>query len=285
MAQGNGEPWDVGNPKVLVTLPVHNEFPRLRASIRALKSSLDASGMNYTLSICEDGSDDGTKELLQVIRKEDPAIIIYTFPQKMGRGWALRNHWKDLPYDIFAFCDADLATGPDSVISAIRHVREGYGLVIGSRYVDGSIVKRPPARKLVSKLYNRLLRLIFNDGIYDHQCGLKALSIQALQKILPASVEDSWFWDTEVILIANELGIKTLEMPVSWVEIKVKRTHLLRLVQDVFLHGTGILRLKGELYHRTERFVAPGFLDGSLRELGKLKAQIEDRSRDSPVNP
>lgn len=263
-------------PSVLVSIPVHNEFPRLRESIRLLQTELDASGMRYTLSICEDGSDDGTKQLLEVLKGENPRIVVYTFPEKKGRGWALRNHWKDLSYDIYAFCDADLATGPDSVVSAVRLVQTGYGLVIGSRYVKGAVVKRPPARKFVSRLYNRLLRLIFQDGVYDHQCGLKAFSSDALVAVLPASLEDSWFWDTEVILIAKKLGIRTLEMPVHWREAKAQRTYLRRLLKDIFLHGTGILRLKGDLNQRAKPSRHTGLLDYPLPRLTELRSRFED---------
>ncbi|EQD53651.1 glycosyl transferase family 2, partial [mine drainage metagenome] len=194
-----------------------------------------------------------------------------------------RNHWKDLSYDIYAFCDADLATGPDSVISAVRLVQAGYGLVIGSRYVDGAVVRRPPARKFVSRLYNRLLRLIFQDEVYDHQCGLKAFSSGALAAVLPASTEDSWFWDTEVILIAKKLAIKTIEMPVYWREAKAQRTHLKRLLKDIFLHGTGILRLKGDLNYRTKTSRYRTFLDYPIPHLTDWKSRFEETTSEKNV--
>lgn len=262
------------NPSVLVTLPVHNEFPRLRNSVREIKSALDASDLNYTLSICEDGSDDGTKELLGELKREYPDIIVYTFSEKMGRGWALRNHWRNMPYDTFVFCDADLATGPTSIISAIRHIDEGYDLVLGSRYVSGSTVRRPPVRKLVSKFYNRLLRWIFEDGIYDHQCGLKALSHQALGLLLPLSKEDSWFWDTEIILLSKKIKLNIMEMPVGWIEKKAQRTKLIRLIRDIVIHGAGIVRMKGDLHNKNVNVIATNRLNDSFSR----RMHVDDRT-------
>ena len=81
----------------------------------------------------------------------------------------------------------------------------------------------------------------------DHQCGFKLLSRESKEKILHITKIDSWFWDTELLVVANALGFKILEIPVNWKEEKYKNTSLLRLVKDIYLHGTGIIKLKGEI--------------------------------------
>jgi hypothetical protein len=99
----------------------------------------------------------------------------------------------------------------------------------------------------VSKAYNWFLREAFSDGVQDHQCGLKMFSKRAIQQILPQSRENSWFWDTEVIVLAKKLGLKVVEVPVDWVEEKYTHTPFKRLLSDVWVHGTGIIRLKGNI--------------------------------------
>lgn len=248
--------------RVLVTVPVYNEVSILEKSMCTLRKALDASGLDYVLSIFEDGSTDGTKEVLRRIESNDPHILIRSSADKHGRGWALRTQWPDLPFDAFAFCDADLAAGPEALLNAILKVEKGFDLVIGSRYADGARVRRPPARKLVSLAYNLILRMIFRDGIDDHQCGLKAFSRRAVDHVVIASKEDSWFWDTEVIVIAQKLKLLIAIIPVDWTERKSNRTHLLRLLSDLYIHGSGILRLKSDISIRFKQegmFAVPAY--------------------------
>ena len=125
--------------------------------------------------------------------------------------------------------------------------REDIDLITASRYTDGASVRRPPLRKIISKVYNLGLRLVFKEKIQDHQCGFKMLRKESKQKILYNTKINSWFWDTELLVVANTLGFKILEIPVNWKEEKYKNTSLIRLAKDIYLHGTGIIALKGEV--------------------------------------
>lgn len=235
-------------PRVLVTVPVFNEAPRIGKTLATLRKALRGAGLNYTLSVSEDGSTDGTKDMLALLQSEDSDLLVQTHPSKKGRGWALRTLWTGKSYDVFAFCDADLASGPEALVEAINLAISGQDIVVGSRHTTGSSVHRPPVRNIVSHAYNAALRAIFNTGILDHQCGLKVFNRTTIENILPLSLEDSWFWDTEILVIAKAVGIHVYEMPVDWVETKNGRTQLRRLLSDVYLHGTGILRLKSRSF-------------------------------------
>jgi glycosyltransferase involved in cell wall biosynthesis len=237
----------LGRPEVLVTLPVRDEAPRLVDTLRALSAALDAAGFRYRLSVAEDGSTDGTKELLARLPTEFPGILIQQHERSLGRGKALRLLWAQVDADIYCFTDTDLATGPNAVVDAIRHVLDGEEIVVGSRYAPGAEVHRPPLRELVSKVYNALLRLTFRERIRDHQCGLKVFSAESIRRLLPASREDSWFWDTEILVLALQANVPVLEMPVYWVERKTRRTRLGRLFSDIYLHGTGLVRLRSRI--------------------------------------
>jgi glycosyltransferase involved in cell wall biosynthesis len=240
---------------VFVTLPVYNEVRVLRASVERILLVLNGAGINYTLSIAEDGSTDGSKELIQEVIAANPDIVLQSDADKRGRGWALRKLWAGQVADFYAFSDTDFAADPTFLIDAVRKAQGGYDVVIGSRYVPGADVVRPPARDIVSRCYNLLIRFVFADRVHDHQCGLKVFSRRALELLLPLTKEDSWFWDTEVLVLAHDLGFVPLEIPVKWVERKARRTHLFRLLSDFYLHGVGILRLSGR---RPSRKVLPG---------------------------
>jgi glycosyltransferase AglD len=235
---------------VLVTVPVHNEAALLYRTIHELSKGLDASGLDYRLSIAEDGSSDGTVEVVKQLQTEFPRLIAHTNSTRHGRGWALRQIWSSLDADVYAFVDADLSAGPEALISVISAVQRGADVATGSRYCAGAVVHRPPLRDLVSGAYNQIVRTIFGDSIRDHQCGLKAFSRQAKTRILAMTREDSWAWDTEAMVIAELAGMRVAEVPVEWRERRVARTPIRRLLADVYLHGASLLRLKSGLEGR-----------------------------------
>lgn len=237
---------------VLITVPVHNEEKFLSCSLRELSRALSGSTLDYTLAVAEDGSEDGTKQTLERLRSEFPGLVVRTETRRLGRGKALRDLWTEMEADIYAFIDADLSSSPEFLIQAIRKVADGVPIAIGSRYVLGARVNRPPLRSLASRFYNRLVREMFSETIQDHQCGLKVFSKSALQSLLPLTKSDSWFWDTEILIVATRLGYLVAEIPVVWTERRTKRTPIGRLLSDVWLHGEGLLSLRQELDRRIE---------------------------------
>ena len=234
---------------VLLTVPVYNEVERIARTIIEIEELVQkvANRFQITLAIAEDGSTDGTKEMLQQLRAEGHTFLLIMEPDKKGRGQALRSLWQSCSYDVYAFCDADLSSDLTAIVQLLEGVQNGHDVAIGSRYIDGALVNRPVGRRLVSLMYNSLIRAIFKTGVADHQCGLKAFSRAATVLLLPLSKEDSWFWDTEMIVLARQLNLSIVELPVSWVEKKVRRTKILRLISDLYLHGSGIIRLKGTI--------------------------------------
>lgn len=244
-------------PEILITIPVWNEGSRLEASVSSLKRELDDSGLNYTLSIAEDGSTDETPEVLKRIRELFPRVLIVTNPVRMGRGKALRVLWTRIRAEYYVFVDADLAMGPGAVVSLVKELKAGAEIVVGSRYVPGAIMIRPPLRALASRGYNLLVRQMFQESIRDHQCGLKGFKRSTLDALLPRCQEDSWFWDTEVLVVASRLGFTVIELPVKWIESKNPRTGVRRLFSDILLHGSGLLRISNQVGRELSAPVLP----------------------------
>lgn len=233
-------------PKLLLTIPVHNEARFIRTTVELVDLALSQSGIDYVLAIAEDGSTDGTKEILRRLKQEMPELLLRMEPEKLGRGKALRQIWKDVPADFYAFCDTDLATDAETLVSLVRRALSGNEIVVGSRYAEGAVVQRPPLRAWVSRVYNWYVRNSFRDGILDHQCGLKIFSRRVVDELLDRTQEDSWFWDTEILVLARRHGFAVDEVAVPWVEKKTRRTSYRRLISDIGLHGAGLLRLKGQ---------------------------------------
>lgn len=232
---------------VLVTIPVRNEVDRLVETLTLLDDAFRRAGMDYLLSVAEDGSTDGTKDLLAELPDRFPGLIVQAEPTPLGRGRALRQLWSKFEADVYCFTDTDLAAGPEALVSTVQAVQKGHAIAVGSRYAPGAEFHRPPLRAIVSRGYNQFLRLTFHETIRDHQCGLKAFSHDAIRCLLPVTREDSWFWDSEILIVALRNRVPVLEIPVDWTEKKVTRTHWQRLASDVLLHGVGILRLKARI--------------------------------------
>ncbi|MCI4360982.1 MAG: glycosyltransferase [Thermoplasmata archaeon] len=259
--------------RVLLTIPAHNEQGILYDSVHRIVDRLRHSGLNYRLAIAEDGSTDGTGSEIARLKREIPDLIVQRIPSRVGRGLALRTLWPAVDADIYAFMDADLPADPLALTDLIRAIDEGADVATGSRYCAGAEVHRPPVRSLVSLTYNGLVRFLFQEPIRDHQCGLKAFRREAIQVLLPASREDSWAWDTEIMLLAIRMRFRVAEVPVAWTERRFRRTPLRRLLADVRLHGTSLLRLRSGL---ADQIRSADAIESAHREVPLARARSQE---------
>ena len=234
--------------KLLLVVPVYKEENIIENKLIELYEYLTHLGISFLLAIVVDFSGDKSVDICKAFANRYPNVNLIVHEKKLGRGLAVREAWEKFTGDYYAFIDADLSTGLEIIKIALKRMERGdIDLITASRYTDGASARRPPLRKRISKLYNLGVRLIFKEKIQDHQCGFKLLRKESKQKILHHTKINSWFWDTELLVVTNALGFKILEIPVNWKEEKFKNTSLIRLVKDIYLHGTGIIKLKGEI--------------------------------------
>ena len=239
----------LGSKTLLVVIPVLNEARLLVDNTVKLKEYLTKTGLNFTICLYVDPSSDNSMELAKELSSSSAGRVVTMAGQKpVGRGFAVREAWRSISSDFYCFMDADLAADIGSTVEVLGLLATGKAdVVIGSRYVNGSIVHRPPLRRKVSEIYNGILRLIFRDEVFDHQCGYKFLNHRATQLILRTTDVDSWFWDTELVVVSRFLKLKMIEYPVTWRELKHKKTSMRRLISDIIIHGGGIIYLAGKV--------------------------------------
>jgi len=207
--------------KIYVTLPIHNERDMIISAVTETKKILEKLGYPYLIILAEDASTDGSAEICAYIASREVNVIHIHSDIKKGRGNALKRVVASLPKDgIFVYLDADLSIHPKYIANALQKIKDGYDIVIGSRWKKGARVKRGIKRKIFSLGYNTLINLFFNTGILDHQCGFKVFNLHTCREILLSSKDDRWFWDTEVIIRAKWRGLQIFEMPVEWIESK-----------------------------------------------------------------
>jgi glycosyltransferase involved in cell wall biosynthesis len=238
--------------KVALVVPAYNEEKFIEKSINSLEEYLFASPhlkkkYKAFILIAEDGSTDNTLNIIRRLSNKYDNIIIRHSPNKLGRGRAVKEAWRNIDADIYAYLDADMAT-PISYLDTLfdncnNNNNNGFDVVTGSRYIEHSYVKRPFLRNRVSKSYNYLINLIFGTSVKDHQCGFKAVTKNACRIICQKSIFDDWFWDTEIFVIARRNGLSVCEFPIKWQEKRGTKTPVKRLLKDISIHSLGIIKL------------------------------------------
>ncbi len=234
--------------RLIVTLPVYKDTKFLEETSKTMEDVTPTLVKDFTLLIAEDGSN--SSEIVVGLQKKYGNVAYFQNDRRLGRGKALREAWKKVRGDIYSYVDVDLATDLaklDAYKNLIEQQRD-FDLVTGSRYIPDSITSRPWLREAASIAYNWWVRMVFQTGVHDHQCGFKSFSRELVERLAVEAKSDSWFWDTEVIVLAKRLGFRVKEIPVYWTEKKGKKTPIMRLLKDVWLHGTGLLELFCRVY-------------------------------------
>jgi glycosyltransferase involved in cell wall biosynthesis len=228
-------------PVVDVVVPVYNEASGLRDQIRQLRARLQAElPVSWIITIADNGSTDRTPELADALAADLPDVRVLHLPVK-GRGRALRAAWSRSDADVVAYTDVDLSTGVTALFPLVASILSGHAdVAVGSRLLAGSHTTRSAKRELISRTYNRVLRVVLGTRIRDAQCGFKAVRADVARAVLPEIVDDGWFFDTELLIRAERHGLRIVELPVVWVEDPESSVDIVRTALDDL---RGVLRL------------------------------------------
>lgn len=204
--------------KTLITLPAYNEEAIIKKSIMALRDFCEKNLQNYDwkIVIADNNSTDGTAGIAKKLEKESAGRIIYKFIAQKGKGLAIRESWESFESDIYVFMDADLATDLSALPTLLKELKNSNDLVIGSRFAKGSSAKRPFVRKITSKVFSLITRLVFGLKIKDYPCGFKGANKNVIKNVLPEVKNDQFFFDTELVIRSVKKGLKIKEIPVIW---------------------------------------------------------------------
>ena len=235
-------------PSVDVVIPVLNEAHVLERSVDAVRAYLAQSfPYQWRLVIVDNGSVDATAEVARRLAGRHADTIFHSIEQR-GRGRALRYAWLNSRADAVCYMDVDLSTELkflNVLVGAI--LEEGYDLATGSRLLPQSRIRRSPGREFISRVYNRLVSTVLRTKFSDAQCGFKALSRSAVEAIVPQVQDQSWFFDTELLTLAEKHGLRIRDIPVAWVEDDDSRVKILRTAWDDI---KGVWRLRRHLWSR-----------------------------------
>jgi len=224
---------------VEIVVPVYDEEVVLDRSIRALHDYLaDRFPLPWLITIVDNASTDGTWARAAALHADLPEVQAMRLGEK-GRGRALRSAWSQSPAPVVAYMDVDLSTDLDALLPLVAPLLSGHSdVAIGTRLAAGSRVTRGPKREAISRTYNLILRTTLHSGFSDAQCGFKAVRSDVVRALLPLIEDQGWFFDTELLVLAEHNGLRIHEVPVDWVDDPDSRVDILRTATDD-LRGVG----------------------------------------------
>ncbi len=210
-----------------VVIPVYNEADQLAASVTGLRTYLDTRfPFTFTITIADNASSDGTWQIASDLAAAQPGVNAVHLEQK-GRGRALRAAWSESSATVVAYMDVDLATDLDALLPLVAPLLSGHSdLAVGTRLAPGAHVVRGARREFISRGYNLLLRSALRTSCTDAQCGFKAMRREAALSLLPLVQDEEWFFDTELLVAAQRMGLRIHEVPVHWVDDTDSRVEL-----------------------------------------------------------
>ncbi|MGB8961105.1 MAG: bifunctional glycosyltransferase family 2/GtrA family protein [Pseudonocardiaceae bacterium] len=213
--------WSVGQrlATVDVVVPVHNEERALPGCLQVLRSYLhDQFPFEWTITVVDNASTDGVLRVARELAERDDRVRVLHLDRK-GRGHALRTAWAYSDADVVVYMDVDLSTCLDALLPLVVPLVNGHSdIAIGSRLAPGARTVRSPRREVISRCYNAMIRLTHGAQFSDAQCGFKAARTEVIRPLLAHVADDGWFFDTELLLLAEYNGLRVQEVPVDWVE-------------------------------------------------------------------
>ena len=236
-----------------IVLPVLNEEHDLARAVEKLSAFLADNLLEYDcrIVIADNGSTDSTPAICRQLSQDTPRVGFIRLEER-GRGRALKRAWAERDADLVSYMDVDLSTGLEALPLLVRAVdHEGYDVAIGSRLARGAqVVGRPLKREIISRAYSLMVRTMFWTGFLDPQCGFKVLNRRTSHSVVGVVRDNGWFFDSEMLIIAEKNGYRIKEVPVHWIDDPDSRVDIVRTAYGDL---KGILRLRAGGLRRASR--------------------------------
>ena len=225
---------------VSIIIPAYNEQLVLEDAVERVVGLMGARA-DYEIVIVEDGCTDYTPVMAAELRRRHPHVHHVHSSVRLGKGRAVAEGLRAARGDVLVLKDADMSTDPTELLRWISIVQRGDAEILtGSRYHPQSKAQRTGVRLLYSKLFNAAARRLLGSRVRDHQCGFKVFDGDAMRSILPFVKAERFFWDTEVLAIAQWFGYRIVEVPIAWKEGTASKVRLFRTPLEMF---SAMLRL------------------------------------------
>ncbi|KZB83567.1 bifunctional glycosyltransferase family 2/GtrA family protein [Amycolatopsis regifaucium] len=273
-----------GSAVLDVVIPVYNEETDLEPCVRRLRAHLvEQFPYPFRITVADNASTDGTLHVATRLSREFDDVEVQHLEEK-GRGRALRAVWSTSDAPVLAYMDVDLSTDLAALGPLIAPLLSGHSdLAIGSRLARGARVVRGPKREFISRCYNLILRGTLAAKFSDAQCGFKAIRADVAERLLPHVRDTGWFFDTELLVLAQKAGLRIHEVPVDWVDDPDSSVNIVatatadlkgiaRLTKATLTGEIPVSGLREQLGRAPIQVQAPGVAPSLVRQLVRFAA-------------
>lgn len=215
-----------------IVIPIYNEEVELEQNVLRLYSYIKNhfKNWNFRITIADNASKDQSLEIANKLAHRFNKIGVLHLAQK-GRGRAVKKAWKESKADILCYMDVDLSTDLKFLKNLITPLSDGYDIAIGSRLLlQSKVIGRPLKREILSRIYNIMIKVLFQVKFNDAQCGFKAVTKNVVKNLIPHLKDNAWFLDSELLIVGEKSGYKIKEIPVKWVDNPGSTVRVLKTV-------------------------------------------------------
>jgi dolichyl-phosphate beta-glucosyltransferase len=251
-------------PQYSIVIPAYNERARIPATLDAVVTCIRARGWSAEVVVVNDGSRDGTAEVVKEFAARAPEVRLLENPGNRGKGYSVRNGLLHSFGNVVMFTDADLSAPIEEAEGLFEAIRHGADIAIGSRWLERTrqTIRQPLYRQLFGRCFNAVTRTVMGLPFADTQCGFKAFTRAAAQTVFQLQTIERWGFDPEILFIALKRGFKIVEVPVSWAHDERTRISYLkdgmRMLEDIAQVRWNALL--GRYDRQVERIHRPGLV-------------------------
>jgi len=217
-------------PAYSIVLPAYNESERIAASLEKIFAHIARSGWKAEVIVVDDGSSDGTAQIVTRYAAQYPNLRLFQNPGNHGKGYSVRNGMLHARGDILLFSDADLSSPIGEADKLFAVIAGGADIAMGSRWLKSEmqIRRQPLYRQILGRIFNLALRVLLGLNFKDTQCGFKAFARRAAHTVFPLQQIERWGFDPELLYLARKHHLTVAEVPVAWSHREGTRIHPIR---------------------------------------------------------
>lgn len=223
--------------KLSIVVPAHNEEERIGRMLDAYTSYFfERYADEAEFVVVVNASTDGTAQLVRTYEEAHPHVRLVVEPKSVGKGGAVILGFQVSEGDLIGFVDADGSTPPEAFDDLAQHIGDAGAIIANRWHPEANVSPRQPfSRRMASRIFNGMVRLLFKLSISDTQCGAKLMTREAIQRVLPHLGLTRWAFDVDLLFQLRRQGFRIIELPTTWQDVAGSKLNVSRASSEMFL--------------------------------------------------